>query len=88
MTKRKQALIDDAKAAGYDVEIVERCGTVFFRRWSNHKDPSGRPNPRLLEGSMVLYGNGTAFSLLLHLSVAKGLRSYAQMRDLMNLPRR
>jgi hypothetical protein len=84
MTKAKSSLIEDAKNAGFEVQ-VDDDGCVFFRRWSNHRDPQGRLCPRLLDGSMVLYASGTAFSLTTPLSVAKGMRSYRDMRRCLGL---
>ena len=77
LTKGKAALVRDALQAGHTVTTDN--GVIWFIRWSKHA------KPRMLEGSMVLYGDGTAFSMNAHISAAAGLRSHADMRRCLGL---
>jgi hypothetical protein len=76
MTQRKQQLIDDAKAAGFTV-VTSESGVVRIRK--THKG-----NGRVLRG-LDLYPDGTAIDATLDLSVAKGVRSYADMRAILGV---
>ena len=79
MTKRKAKLIEDARAAGFEVNEGTQ-GEWHFERWSKHKKSRyGNGGPRLLAG-MTLYESGTAISKMCDLVDAIGIRSYAQMR--------
>jgi hypothetical protein len=75
MSKRA-ALIADAKAAGYDV-IADGTTLRIVRMDRRSK---GRP----LRG-IVLYETGTAFDATVDLSVARGMRSYADMRKVLGI---
>ncbi len=71
---RKRALLLAAPSAGYHVTLSGSAVEITKR------------TPRTVTG-IVLYENGTAFDVTVDLSVAKGIRSYAEMRKLLGLPR-
>lgn len=78
LTKGKAALVRAALEAGRHT-VTTDGGAIWFIRWSKHADP------RILDDSMVLYEDGTAFSLNVHISIAGGLRSHAAMRRCLGL---
>ncbi len=73
-TPRKRALLLAALAAGYHVVPSGKSVEITKR------------TPRTITG-IVLYENGTAFDASVDLSVARGIRSYAEMRKLLGLPK-
>jgi hypothetical protein len=68
------ALINDAKKAGY---TVTRSGDdiAIIKRVGRWKKPRG----------IYIYGDGTAFDVSVHLGVAKGIRSYRDMRAVLEI---
>ena len=74
MTRNRRNLLTDAQAAGYTV-THEGERTAILR-----KSKTGR----ILAG-LIVYADGTAYDATVRLDVAKGLRSYADMRAVLNI---
>ena len=72
MTRRRQVLLDDASAAGYDV--VFDGPTIFITKGSG----------RHIRG-LVIYEDGTDFDISVPHHVAKGIRSYFVMRGILGI---
>jgi hypothetical protein len=77
MTKSKQAIIDDAKAAGFHVTTDGREVTYIFKR----------NRFRNVSAGVAIYPDGTAFDLMADLSAAKAIRSHATMRQILGIGR-
>jgi hypothetical protein len=76
MTPRRQRLIDDARDAGFAVTIGDDSSPTTILRTSKRG--------RTTKGLMI-YPDGTAFDATVRLDVARGLRSYADMRAVLGL---
>jgi hypothetical protein len=76
LSKAKQAVVGDAKKAGY--EVIDRTGCLTIRRMSKHK------KPRTLQG-VVIYADGIAFDLTVDLGIAKSIRSAESIRAVLDL---
>ncbi len=79
MTARRERLLWDAVAAGYEV-TGHRGEIVQIVKW----DGRARKKRRPLRG-ITLYIDGTAFDVMVDLSVARSFRSYADMRSVLGL---
>jgi hypothetical protein len=76
MTTNRAKLINDAKAAGYSVEMCRDGSTIrIVKKIGRWQKPVG----------IVLYDDGTAFDVSLDLCVARGLRSFKSMRSILEL---
>lgn len=71
LSKAKQTIVDDARAAGYTIEEEETAIYIYKRekRWNKIKK------------GLVIYQSGTAFRMDVDPSVATGIRSHQDMRD-------
>ena len=74
MTRNRRNLLTDAEAAGFTV-THESSRTTILRH---------SKTGRLLRG-LVIFDDGTAVDATVRLDVAKGLRSYADMRAVLNI---
>jgi hypothetical protein len=75
MTPRMTSLIADAKRAGYRV-TTKGTTTVILKLVGRWNRPHG----------LLIYDDGTAIDVSVeHLDVAKGLRSYKDMRAVLHL---
>lgn len=74
MTAARQSLIDDAREAGY---VVTQDGemTLITKRVGRWQETRG----------LVLFGCGTAILADVRLDIAKGIRSYREMREALGL---
>jgi hypothetical protein len=74
MTASLLKLIEDAKAAGYTVEVKGEDIAITRRvgRWQHVR-------------GLILFGDGTAFDVAVAPGVAKGLRSYKSMRQVLGI---
>ncbi len=77
MTKRLESLINDAKMAGYQVKWIGSRLEIFKR--------DRRSSSRILRG-LVRFDDGTALDMTVRFDLARGLRSYADMREVLRLP--
>lgn len=77
ITKNMQRLIDDARSAGLDVTI-NRNDVLIVRR---------TPKLKRVSYGLVIYESGTAFDVKVDLAVARGIRSFADMRSILRLGR-
>jgi hypothetical protein len=68
------SLITDAKAAGYTVE-TEGTATLITKRMGRWHTLAG----------LCIHADGTAFDISVDLTVAKGIRSYKHMRQLLSI---
>ena len=76
-TRRMAALMKDAEAAGYKLEISG--GTMHILK--RHKGHGG-----ILRG-LTVYDDGSAFDIKVAPSVARSMRSYSDMREILGLPK-
>lgn len=77
-TARQAALIEDARAAGFEIRDASGGG-VEIVKWD------GRTKGRRPLQGLVLFGNGTAIDATVDLAASKGIRSYAAMRKVLGL---
>ena len=75
-TPRRRQLISDAKAAGFTVTLGDDVSPTTILRTSK----SGR-----ITRGLVIFAEGTAYDATVRLDVARGLRSYADMRAVLGL---
>jgi len=74
MTRNRRNLLKDARAAGFTV--AHEGGNTTILRHSK--------TGRILRG-LVIYADGTAYDATVRLDVARGLRSYADMRAVLRI---
>ncbi len=74
MTRNRRNLLTDAQAAGFTVTHEGERTTILRRSKTG----------RLLQG-LVIYADGTAYDATVRLDVARGLRSYADMRAVLRI---
>ncbi|MHC4776946.1 MAG: hypothetical protein ACYTFG_00065 [Planctomycetota bacterium] len=76
MTPRRKQLLEDARRAGYQVQVAEEGHIEIVRRHAR--------TGAILHG-LVIYPNGTGFDAAVPLSVARGMRSYRDFRSTLKL---
>ncbi len=79
MTANMTKLTEDATAAGYEV-FRDGTATVIRKYVKLNKSKKTRV------AGLIVYEGGTAFRLDVDLSVAAGIRSFADMRSSLGLP--
>jgi len=78
LTKAKQSIVNDAIANGFTVEHKEWSVEIYkghFDRWQNFVITIG----------LKIYADSTAFDMTVDHDIAKGVRSHADMRSILNL---
>ncbi len=73
---RLQALIEDARKAGYEIKTEPNGTVAIFRK---HKGTG-----TILQG-LLIHPNGTAIDSSVRPDIAKGLRSFGDMRKVLGL---
>jgi hypothetical protein len=72
ITPRRQRLLDDAQKAGYSIEI--QAHEIRITKQVRNK-----------KKGLVIYVDGTAFDITVDIRVAKGIRSYRDMRAVLGI---
>ncbi len=76
LTANRRKLIQDAESAGFTVTLGDEISPMTILRISKLG--------RITQG-LIIYPEGTAYDATVRLDVARGLRSYADMRAVLHL---